>query len=153
MAAKKVSLSEYEAAVGTEVGVSDWLAVDQARIIGFADVTQDHQYIHVDPEAAKASPFGGTIAHGFLTLSLLSALAAGVLPTLEGQTAAVNFGFNGIRFLSPVPSGKRIRARFELKAVRLRSPGVIQSTVGVTIEIEAGLKPALVAEWLTLAYL
>ena len=153
MAAKKVSLSEYEAAVGTEVGVSDWLAVDQARIIGFADVTKDHQYIHVDPEAAEASPFGGTIAHGFLTLSLLSALAAGVLPTLEGQTTAVNFGFNGIRFLSPVPRGKRIRARFELKAVRLRSPGVIQSTVGVTIEIEAGLKPALVAEWLTLAYL
>lgn len=153
MAAKEVSLSEHEAAVGAEVGVSDWLTVDQERINDFADVTLDHQYIHVDPEAAKASPFGGTIAHGFLTLSLLSALAAEVLPAIEGQTTAVNFGFNAIRFLSPVRSGQRVRARFELKAVRVRSPGVVQSTYGVAVEIDAELKPALVAEWLTLAYL
>lgn len=153
MGARVVPFSEYQAAVGTEVGVSEWLAVNQERIDGFADVTLDHQYIHVDPEAAKASPFGGTIAHGFLSLSLLSAFAANAVPTLEGQRTAVNFGFNSIRFLSPVRSAGRIRARFELKAVGIRSPGVIQSTFGVTVEIEDGAKPALVAEWLTLAYL
>jgi acyl dehydratase len=144
--------ADYEAVVGKEIGVSGWIDIDQARINAFADVTIDPQYIHVDPEAASASAFGGTIAHGFLTLSLLSAMAQESLPTIRGTRAAVNFGFNNVRFIAPVRSGKRVRGRFVLKALTTRSPGVVQSTLAVTVEIEQEPKPALVAEWLTLAY-
>lgn len=145
--------ADYQAMVGTEIGFSDWIEIDQARINAFAEVTNDPQYIHVDPEAAKASPFGGTIAHGFLTLSLLSAMAEKSLPRIQGTRMVVNFGFDKVRFITPVRSGKRIRGRFVLKEVGTRSPGVVQSALAVTVEIEQEPKPALAAEWLTLAYL
>jgi len=153
VAGATLTLADYEAVVGKEIGVSGWIDVDQARINTFADVTIDPQFIHVDPEAARASPFGGTIAHGFLTLSLLSAMAQESLPTIQGTRTAVNYGFNNVRFVAPVRSGKRVRGRFVLKALVTRSPGVVQSTLAVTVEIEHEQKPALVAEWLTLAYL
>lgn len=147
-----VSPAEYQSRVGSELGVSGWIEVDQGRIDAFADATLDHQPIHVNPAAARASPFGGTIAHGFLTLSLLSAMSWDALPGLHGTKISVNYGFNNLRFLAPVRSGRRVRGRFVLNAVRERSPGVIQSTLGVTVEIENEEKPAIVAEWLTLHY-
>lgn len=130
--------------------MSDWIDVDQGRIDEFATTTLDRQPIHVNPAAARASPFGGTIAHGFLTLSLLSAMAYDALPGLHGTKMRLNYGFNSLRFIAPVRSGRRVRGRFILKAVDEHSPGVIQSTLGITVEIENEEKPAIVAEWLTL---
>jgi acyl dehydratase len=141
---------EYESRIGTEVGISTWITLDQPRIDDFAAATLDRQFLHVDPLAASRTQFGGTIAHGFLSLSLLSAMAQESLPVIEHTQAEINFGFNSIRFVAPVRSGKRVRGRFELKAFRERSPGLLQLTVGVTMEIEAEPKPALVAEWLVL---
>lgn len=138
------------ALVGEELGVSEWMCIDQALIDAFADVTRDWQPIHVDVEAARTGPFGGTIAHGFLTLSLLSAMAFDVLSTLGDKRAAVNYGMNSLRFVTPVRSGERVRGRFVLKQIAERSPGNYQLTIGVTVEIEHQPKPALVAEWLTL---
>jgi len=138
--------------VGTEVGVSDWFEVTQDMIDKFADVTHDHQFIHVDPEAAAKTPFGGTIAHGFLTLSLLSAMGAGTVVRLENAVMGVNYGTERLRFMQPVPSGGKIRGRFILKDVKERQPGQYQMTYQVTVEIEGVDKPALVAEWLTLQY-
>lgn len=146
-------VTDYLAKNGQEIGVSDWILVDQARISLFADATGDHQFIHTDPERAAATPFGGTIAHGFLTVSLLSEMAASAVPAIDGTKMAVNYGINSLRFLAPVRSGKRVRGRFRLADVSERSPGVIQSTKEVTIEIEGETKPALVAEWVTLVYL
>jgi acyl dehydratase len=146
-------LDAYAALVGQEVGVSDWLEIDQSRIDTFADVTGDHQFIHVDPVRARETPFGGTIAHGFLTLSLLSGLAYEVLPSIEGASASLNYGLNNLRFLAPVRSGKRVRARLVLKALATRPGNSHLSTIGVTIEIENESKPALIAEWLILTYL
>lgn len=136
--------------IGKEVGVSDWVAVDQNMINEFANLTNDHQFIHVDPIRAKDTPFGGTIAHGFLTLSLLGSLALAVNFMMAGATMGFNYGFNKIRFLSPVKSGKRIRAKFTLKAVEERTPGQWLSTMDVVVEIEGEGRPALSAEWLTL---
>jgi acyl dehydratase len=145
-----LTLEDLAAQIGTETGVSRWLLIDQARINAFADVTEDHQFIHIDPEAAKATPFGGTIAHGFLTLSMLSALGADALPRPRGVAMGVNYGFEKVRFVTPVPAGRRIRGRFELLAVTRRSPLEAQMRNKVTVEIEGSDKPALVAEWLTL---
>jgi acyl dehydratase len=144
---------DYTAQVGQELGVSDWITVDQARIDAFAECTGDHQFIHVDPEKAKATPFGTTIAHGYLTLSLLSAMAYDAMPGIEGTKMGVNYGLNKVRFMAPVKSGKRIRGRFKLADVTERSAGVLQSTVEVSVEIEGEEKPALIAEWVTLAYI
>jgi len=141
------------ALAGTEIGISSWMTIDQKRIDAFAEVTEDRQFIHVDPEAARASPFGGTIAHGFLTLSMLSALAMDALPEIEGRAMGVNYGFEKLRFLSPVPAGARIRGRFKLDSVTVRSPTEFLSRNIVTVEIEGAEKPALVAEWLTLSVL
>jgi acyl dehydratase len=138
--------------VGKEIGVSDWVRIDQARINQFADVTEDHQFIHVDPEAAKATPFGGTVAHGFLTLSMLSRMARGTLLVLEGVKMGVNYGFEKVRFMAPVKSGKRIRARFTLMSAEERSPGQWQFKYAVKVEIEDESKPALVAEWLSMQF-
>ncbi|MDX8239918.1 MaoC family dehydratase [Acinetobacter pittii] len=132
------------------LGSSQWMTIDQSMINTFADVTQDHQFIHVDEEAARQTPFGGTIAHGFLTLSLLSAMAAQVLPTVQGQKSGVNYGINNLRFISPVHSGKRVRGHFHLKNVSQKNKGSYQLIMEVTIEIEDEAKPALVTEWLTL---
>ncbi|MEL6364206.1 MAG: MaoC family dehydratase [Pseudomonadota bacterium] len=147
-----VPASEIQNWVGKEVGVSEWKTIDQERINVFADVTEDHQFIHIDPEAAAKTPFGGTIAHGFLTLSMLSALGAGTSIRLENVAMGVNYGFEKVRFMQPVPAGKNIRGRFVLKDVKERNPGQFQLTYEVTVEIEGVEKPALIAEWLTLQY-
>lgn len=147
-----IAPSALSGLIGTEVGVSDWITVDQARIDAFADITEDRQFIHVDPEAAKATPFGGTIAHGFLTLSLLSRLSFDGVAPLEGVVMGVNYGFDKVRFLAPVPSGSRVRARFKLLAAddKGANGGVTRWLLKheVTVEIEGGDKPALIAEWL-----
>jgi acyl dehydratase len=129
---------------------SHWFVVDQARIDAFATVTEDDQFIHVDPERASATPFGGTVAHGFLTLSLLSPMAYSALPRIEGAAMGVNYGFDRVRFLHPVRSGSRVRARFTLAAATQRSEREWQLTYDVTVEIEGAHKPALAATWLTL---
>ena len=148
-----ITLDAYRALVGTEVGVSDWTLVDQARIDAFAEVTGDHQFIHVDPVRAAQTPFGTTIAHGYLTLSLCSAFAYSAMPGVEGVRMGVNYGLNKVRFMAPVKSGSRVRGRFALADVTQRADGAWQSTVNVTVEIEGETKPALAAEWITLMYL
>ena len=145
-----LSIDQLVELQGQALGSSQWMTIDQRMINTFADVTQDHQFIHVDEEAARQTPFGGTIAHGFLTLSLLSAMAAQVLPTVQGQKSGVNYGINNLRFISPVHSGKRVRGHFHLKNVSQKNKGSYQLIMEVTIEIEDEAKPALVTEWLTL---
>src|SRR6478672_11409299 len=144
------SLAEIRSKVGQEIGVSDWLTVDQARIDAFAEATEDRQFIHTDPEAAAKTPFGGTIAHGFLTLSLLSRMAAEATFIPEGVRMAVNYGLDRVRFLAPVKSGSRVRGRFVLDSVEEKAPGQILMRHVVTVEIEGQDKPALTAQWLTL---
>ena len=134
--------------VGTEVGVSRWILVDQARIDAFAGITEDRQFIHIDPVAAASSPFGGTIAHGFLTLSLLSAMTYDAVPPLEGVTMGINYGFDKLRFLAPVPAGSQVRGRFRLLSAEDRGGGRWLLKHAVTVEIDGSDKPALVAEWL-----
>jgi len=147
-----ISLEAYQAMVGKEIGVSSWHLIDQPRIDTYADVTEDHQFIHVDPEKAKATAFGTTIAHGFLTMSMLSVMSYEVMPAIAGTTMGVNYGFDKLRFISPVRSGKRIRGRFVLAEAKLRKPNEVQSRTNVTVEIEGEDKPALVADWLGLIY-
>lgn len=148
-----ITLQAYQAMVGKEIGVSSWHLIDQPRIDSYADVTEDHQFIHVDPERAKKeTAFGTTIAHGFLTMSMLSVMSYEVMPAIAGTTMGVNYGFDKLRFISPVRSGKRIRGRFVLAEAKLRKPGELQSRTNVTVEIEGEDKPALVAEWLGLIY-
>jgi len=147
-----ISLEAYQAMVGKEIGVSSWHLVDQPRIDTYADVIEDHQFIHVDPERAKETAFGTTIAHGFLTMSLLSIMSYEVMPVIAGTTMGVNYGFDKLRFISPVRSGKRVRGRFVLAEARLRKPNELQSRTHVTVEIEGEDKPALVADWLGLIY-
>lgn len=146
------SLDEIKARVGQEVGVSDWILVDQARIDTFADVTEDPQFIHIDPEAAAKTPFGGTIAHGFLTLSLLSRMAANAMLRPEVVKMGVNYGFEKVRFIAPVRSGKRVRGHFVLAAFEEKRPGQYQFTHQVTVEIEGEDKPALIADWIGLIF-
>jgi acyl dehydratase len=142
-----MTLEDMQAKVGEAIGTSDWFLIDQNRIDHFADTTEDHQFIHVDPEAAKATPFGQTIAHGFLTLSMLAALSASAVEK-PAVRMSVNYGFNKVRFLSPVKSGKRIRGHFKLLEMVEKRPGQWQQTVEVTVEIEGEGKPALLAEWI-----
>ncbi|PJE27889.1 Acyl dehydratase [Pseudooceanicola antarcticus] len=146
-----LSRTEFKAMIGQELGLSDWIEVSQQRIDEFARCTEDLQYIHTDPSRAAQSPFGTTIAHGFLTLSLLSKMVLD-MPQVAGTTMAVNYGMNRMRFISPVPSGARIRGRFTLKSVEEIRPGEIQTTTDVVVEIEGKDKPALVAEWLGRRY-
>jgi acyl dehydratase len=147
------SLDEIAAKVGTQLGVSDWLTVDQAAIDTFADVTHDHQFIHTDPEAAAKTPFGGTVAHGFLTLSLLSRMAADVMLVPDGVRMAVNYGFERVRFIAPVRSGSRVRGRFILASAQEKRAGQWQFVHNVTVEIEGETKPALTADWIGLIFL
>jgi acyl dehydratase len=149
------TIEELRALAGQELGVGPWLAVTQERVDAFADVTGDHQYIHVDPERAAKTPFGGTIAHGFLTLSLLPLLSRdreGVRIDL-GAKMGVNYGLNRVRFVSPVRVGKRIRLRTRLLAVDEVQPAVYQLTYHHTVEIEGEDRPAMVAESIGRAYL
>ena len=148
---KTISLESYAAAKGTEIGVSPWRTVTQEMIDRFAEATDDHQFIHVDPvRAASETQFGGTIAHGFLIVSLLSAMTFETLPRLEGSGMGINQGFETLRFVSPVRTGARIRTRFVLADINARPSGYVQFTYDVTIEIENAAKPALTARWLTL---
>lgn len=143
-----IGLSELADRRGAEIGVSDWILVDQDRIDRFAALTGDHYFIHTDPvRAAAETPFGGTVAHGFLTLSLLAPMAWSALPDIAGRHMQVNYGFDRIRFVAPVPCGARIRGRFILAALT-RHPGEATLTWRVTVEIEGGDRPALVADWL-----
>ena len=146
-----ISPTDLEALLGKEVGLSRWFVMDQERINLFADVTEDQQFIHVDIERAKATPFGGTIAHGFLTLSMISAMIEDAVPLVAGLIHSVNYGLDRIRFVSPVGAGERIRGRFELIKIDV-SAGEITQTLKVTVEIEGRDKPALVAEWITRDY-
>jgi acyl dehydratase len=149
-----VKVSDIIALKGLEVGVSDWITVSQNRIDIFADCTEDHQFIHVDPErAAKETPFGGTIAHGFLSLALLSKLAYDVAISIDGAVMGINYGFDKVRFVQPVRAGKRIRSRFVLNDVIERKSGQWMITYGITAEIEGVEKPAFIAEWLTMQVL
>jgi acyl dehydratase len=141
------SIRELKGRVGQEVGVSPWVEIPQERIDTFAKAIEDFQWIHVDRERAKSSPFGGTIAHGFLTLSLLSHLSEMTF-SFSDRRMGVNYGLNRVRFTSPVPSGSRVRARFTLASYEPIEPNGVQVTWNVAIEIEGKDKPALVAEWL-----
>lgn len=143
-------LDELRAAAGTRVGASDWMTIDQERVNTFADATEDHQWIHVDPEKAEAGPFGHTIAHGFLTLSLLSYLLAQVY-RIDGTKMGINYGLNKVRFTAPVPVGSKIRGVVDIADVADATGGV-QVTTRITVEIEGSERPALVAEWITRQY-
>ena len=145
-----VTREQLDRMVGERLGVSDWFLVDQERVNRFADVTLDRQFIHVDPARAQKTPFGCTIAHGFLTLSLLVPLCIAFIPEPKGRTLLVNYGFDKVRFVAPVRVGKRVRALGTLAAVEERKPGQLIMKIDVTVEIENEDKPALVAEWLSL---
>ncbi|GAB2184765.1 MaoC family dehydratase [Roseibium sp. LAB1] len=148
-----LAAGELETLVGTEVGVSSWHLIDQARIDAFAEVTQDHQFIHVDPALAADTPFGGTIAHGFLTLSLLSAMGIEAQPKIKGATMGINYGFEKVRFLAPVKVGSRVRGRFVLARLTRPKSQEVDIVWQSTVEIEGSKRPALVAEWLNRFYL
>ena len=145
------SIAEVRAAVGTKIGTGDWHEIDQARIDRFADATDDHQWIHVDPDRAAGGPFGTTVAPGYLTLSMLPALTAGI-GAVDGVRMGVNYGVNKVRFPAPVPVGSRIRATVELLTVD-EVPGGVQLTARVTVQREGGDKPVCVAESVSRLYL
>ena len=144
--------SDLPSLIGQEVGVSRWIEVDQARIDAFARITEDEQFIHVDPERAKSTPFGGTIAHGFLTLSLASAMSYDAVGPLDGVVMGGNNGFHKLRFLPPVPAGSKVRGRFKLLSAEDKGAqnGVTRWLLKheLTVEIEGGDKPVLIPEWL-----
>ena len=147
------TLEEMHARIGTEIGTSDWITIDQARIDRFADVTEDRQFIHVDPEAAAETMFGGTVAHGFLTLSLMSRMAADVMLVPDKVKMVVNYGFNKVRFLAPVPVGSRVRGIFTLANIEEKGPGRWLAHHDVMVDIDTTEKPALTADWIGLLIL
>ncbi len=147
-----VTLEQLTSAAGTDLGVSDWFEIDQQRINQFADVTLDHQFIHVDPIAAAKTPFGGTVAHGFLSLSLLPFLMKDLTIKPENTVMGVNYGFDSLRFLTPVAVGSSVRAAVELGDVTQKRPGQYLLNYHVTLEIKGAEKPALVAKWLTMIF-
>jgi acyl dehydratase len=152
MSSLQQAIAHHEPLIGTEVGVSNWITVDQAMIDEFAKTTHDEQWIHVDPErAAKETPFGGAIAHGFLTLSLASRFAYDCFDLLPGQVMGINYGMNKLRFLMPVKAGSRVRGRFTLQRAEARDATSLLRENLLTVEIEGEKTPALVAEWLGLA--
>jgi acyl dehydratase len=148
------SAAAFTDRIGHEIGVSRWFETDQARIDAFADVIEDRQFIHVDAERARAeTPFEGTIAHGFFILSLLSAMVYDAVPNIAGHGMAVNYGFDRVRFLVPVPAGSRVRGHFVLRSAEERRPGEMTLIYDVKVEIEGAGKPALIAEWLSRQYI
>lgn len=151
---KLVAKDKLLESVGMEMGTSDWFQIDQDRINAFADATLDHQFIHVNPEMARHTPFGGTIAHGFLTLSLLPCLQTSMKDLLlpEGLKMGMNYGFDKIRFLAPVKVNARVRAVAKVKDVVEKNPGQFLVTSEYTVEIEGSPKPALVAEWMLMYF-
>lgn len=148
----QTTLDEIRKRIGEEVGVSSWIAIDQNRIDAFAEATEDRQFIHVDPAAAAQTPFDGTIAHGFLSLSLLSRMGAEAMLLPDTLRMAVNYGLDRVRFLAPVKSGKRVRGRFVLDSAEEKAPGQLLLRHTVTVEIEDEDKPALTAVWLGLMF-
>jgi len=146
------NMDEINSRIGEEIGISGWLTIDQGRISAFADATEDRQFIHVDPAAAAQTPFGTTVAHGFLTLSLLSRMAAEAIFIPETTKMVVNYGLDRVRFLAPVRSGKRVRGRFTLDGVEEKGPGQMLLRHVVTVDIEDQDKSALSAVWLTLLF-
>jgi acyl dehydratase len=151
MSEQKIKVGDLSGRVGEEIGVSPWLEVTQERIDLFAKAIDDPQWIHIDPERAKKGPFGATIAHGFLTLSLLSHLIENTF-SFEERKMGINYGLNKVRFTAPLPSGSRIRARFVLAKYEPIENNGVQNTWKVTLEREGGDKPVLIAEWLTRSY-
>lgn len=147
------TLDEIRGKVGQIVGTSDWILVGQDRIDEFAEATEDRQFIHIDPEAAALTPFGGTIAHGFLSLSLLSRMAADAMTVPDTTRMAVNYGLDRVRFINPVRAGSRVRGHFTLDAAEDKAPGQLLLKHSVTVEIEGEPKPALTAEWLGLIFI
>ena len=147
---ESAGLNQIRAKIGQEVGVSEWIMVDQARIDAFAAATEDRQFIHVDPDAAAQTRFGGTIAHGFLILSLLSHMGFEAMALPPGLKMAINYGLDRVRFIAPVKAGSRVRGRFTLDSVEEKAPGQMLMRHTVTVEIEGEDKPALTAEWLGL---
>ncbi len=148
----ETAFASYEAAKGTTEGTGEWFEITQEMVNQFAEITHDHQFIHVDPEAAKATPFGGTIAHGFLTLSMLTHLCGSIpqdTSRFAGILMGVNYGFDKVRFVSPVKVGSRIRATSVLSGVELKDPNNLQTTKTITVEIEGADRPACVAAWIT----
>jgi acyl dehydratase len=150
---RMMSAAALSARVGSELGTSRWIRIDQSMVDLFADLTSDRYFIHVDPKRAASTRFGGTIAHGFLTLSMLSTMAYEACPGVEGTKTAVNYGFNRLRFVAPVPTGSNIRGRFVLKSFDVQPAGRWQSIYDVTVEIEGEGKPALAAEWIAAGFL
>ncbi|MBA3668591.1 MAG: MaoC family dehydratase [Sphingomonas sp.] len=144
------TLDDIRSRIGQEIGFSSWIAIGQDRIDAFAEATEDRQFIHIDPAAAAATPFGGTIAHGFLTLSLLSRMGAEAMLLPDSLKMAINYGLEEVRFLAPVSAGKRVRGRFALDSVAEKGPGRVLMRHRVTVEIEGEDKPALTALWLGL---
>ena len=145
------SIIEIKKFLGSEVGLSDWVTVDQERINKFAKLTEDEQFIHIDPErASKETPFGGTVAHGFLTLSMLVKLAESALPKIKDVKFTINYGFDKIRFIYPVAANSNLRARFILKEVEERSLTQIMTKWDVSVEIKNVERPAIVATWVNL---
>ena len=147
-----ISPTDYARAIGTETQPTDWFRVEQNRINAFADCTLDHQFIHVDPEAAAKSPFGSTIAHGFLTLSMLSYFAEQLEVVMDGVKMGVNYGLDKVRFINPVKVDQRVRARAIVLDVVEKKPGQFQLKLEVTVDIEGQDKPALIAEWLVMQF-
>jgi len=148
---RQVKFGDLRSLVGAEIGTSDWWLIDQARIDKFAEATGDFQWIHVDPEKAKASKFGTTIAHGYLTLSLLAGMRFQTFEVTE-TAMAVNYGLNKVRFLTPVPSGSRLRAKYELANINERQDGGLECTFKATVELENATKPACLAETISVYY-
>jgi len=147
-----LSFQGFQNYVGKLIGTSKWFVIDQSRIDAFADVTEDYQFIHMDPEKAVETPFGQTVAHGFLTLSMLSAMSYDAIPRVEGLKMGVNYGFNKIRFVTPVAAGSKVRAHFTLKSSKVKNPGELTNIVDLSIEIDGSDRPALVAEWVSRQY-
>ena len=150
MAITMVAKEDLVNHIGTRFDSSDWITLDQERINSFADCTEDHQFIHIDEEKAAQTPFGGTIAHGFLTLSMLAKMTEGNGVVPEGVVMGVNYGFDKVRFLSPVRAGKRVRAHFEILDIQPKDGNRFLIKQGVSVEIEGEENPALVAEWLNM---
>lgn len=147
--ARRVHYDGLTSLVGVELGTSDWVLIDQARINAFAEVTGDHQWIHVDVERAERE-IGGTIAHGFLTLSMMAGLSPSILE-IDGVSRALNYGFEKLRFLSPVPAGSRVRLRETMTSVQAKAGG-LALTRACTMDIEGALKPALACDWIGVVY-
>jgi acyl dehydratase len=145
-----INVAQLQTQIGQQVGVSGWHRIDQAMIDAFADLTQDHQFIHKDPVRAATTPFGGTVAHGFLTLSLLSVMAEQALPPLAELRLSINYGFDRVRFIAPVPAGSDVQGHLRLQAIDTDTPGQVRLTWDVQVMIRGQEIPALAAQWIHL---